>query len=106
MSIQVVDSSLEILENGRKVLPKLERILIKEDLPPIEINLINWENSGLRIGVVMKGFGKCYYNEKPYISKEIAYKEFNYVLKEVQNGNYQIKLLGENKIELILINKR
>lgn len=106
MSVLVVDASLEILETGKKILPKLERILIKEQLPPIEINLINWENAGLRIGIKMEGFGEGHYNEKPYLDREIASREFNYVLREVQNGNYQIKLLGHNKIELVLNNKK
>ena len=99
--MQVVDSSKELIKPGTEVPLTLEKIVIKTD-SPINLDLIDWEKAGLRIGVSIAGLGQGYFNEQPYSDRETALREYQHVLAQVQNGNYSLELYGKNKLKLSL----
>ena len=99
--LQVVDSSKELIKSGTEVPLTLEKIVIKTD-SPINLDLIDWEKAGLRIGVSIDGLGQGYFNEQPYSDRKTALREYQHVLAQVQNGNYSLELYGKNKLKLSL----
>jgi hypothetical protein len=103
--LQVTDRSKEIIGERVKIPQNLEKIVIKAN-SPISLDLIDWENAGLRIGVVLEGFGSGFFNEKPYADREIALREYKHVLEQVQKGNYSLELYGHNELKLSLTDSK
>jgi hypothetical protein len=99
--LRVIDQSKEIIGERVKIPLNLEKIVIKSN-SPISLDLIDWEKGGLRIGVILEGFGSGFFNEKPYADREIALREYKHVLEQVQKGNYSLELYGYNKLKLLL----
>lgn len=103
--LQVVDTSKEMIKNGTEVPLDLEKIVIKAN-SPIILDLIHWENAGLRIGVSVEGLGHGYFNNQPYTDRETALREYQDVLTQVQNGNYTLELYSKGELKLSLTDSK
>lgn len=99
--LEIIDTSKEVIKIETNVPLSLEKIVVKTD-SPIQIDLIDWEEAGLRIGVSVLGLGRGYFNEQPYADKETALREYQHVLAQVQNGNYSLELYKKGKLKLVL----
>lgn len=99
--LQVIDSSKRIIKSEKEIPLDLEKIVLKTD-SSIRIDLIEWENAGLRITISVDGLGGGYFNEIPYTNEKIALKKYLNVLKQVKAGNYSLKLYKNNKLKLLL----
>ncbi len=79
----------------------LEKIIIKSD-SSIQLRLDEWEKAGLRITILVEGFGFSYFNEIPYKSKENALTAYNCLIESIKQGHYSLEINGNNEIKIDL----
>lgn len=94
------DSANEFIQ-GTDLKLNLENIAINAEVP-IKIFLADWKHGGLKIAFSIEGFGKSYYNDVPYDSRENAIIAYKSLTENIQKGNYSIEINGYNKMKLNL----
>lgn len=110
-----VDSSNEIITSDELTTVDLSNEIIKRDeLPltldsvvlklrtPVVLDLIDWEEAGLRIVVSVEGLGDGYYNEVPYADRATALAQYAQVLDKVRAGQYSLELHEKGVLKLNL----